>query len=65
MARVVTWSGCGLVVVLALAWGVLAQPTSVAGEAHPWSGNTPLVDYDYSELTHEAFDATGAVIPGR
>lgn len=44
MSRVVTWSVCGLVVVLALAWSVLAQPTSVPGEAHPWSGNTPLTD---------------------
>lgn len=36
MSRVVTWSVCGLVV--ALAWGVSAQPASVAGEARPWSG---------------------------
>ncbi|MEU4767468.1 hypothetical protein AB0H12_29845 [Actinosynnema sp. NPDC023794] len=35
---------CGLVVVLALAWSVVAHPTSVPGEAHPWSGNTALAD---------------------
>jgi hypothetical protein len=29
---------------LALAWSVLAQPTSVAGQSHPWSGNTSSVD---------------------
>ncbi|XVS60471.1 hypothetical protein ACQPYE_19325 [Actinosynnema sp. CA-299493] len=44
MARVVTWSVCGVVVVSALAWGVVARPTSVAGQAHPWSGNTSSAD---------------------
>ena len=44
MLRVVIWSACGLVGVLAVAGVVLAQPTSVAGEAHPWSGNTSAAD---------------------
>ncbi|ROP35039.1 hypothetical protein [Saccharothrix texasensis] len=44
MFRVVTGSACGLVVVLAVAWSTLAQPTSVAGRAHPWSGNTSSAD---------------------
>lgn len=44
MRRVVTWSACGATVVLAAAWVVLARPTSVAGLAHPWSGNTSSVD---------------------
>jgi hypothetical protein len=44
MTRVVAWSVCALVVVVALAWSVAAQPTPVAGRAHPWSGNTSSAD---------------------